>query len=169
MEKSSNPTHNQPKPTLREEISKILVKWSMPTRQAAISEIIEIFRTLIAQREKAKDQAYYERNQLVCALSKIWESWLELHPLDDETWEKDWRHIVFIKMPYLRYNPMMAHISKDACWRPDHYQLSWHIHDSEVKYFDHLELRSGNSWDGHSTEEKYERLKELKSKYDKAK
>ena len=108
-----------------------------------------------------KDQAYWERNQLVLALSKIWPSWLELHPLEDEKWEKDWRHIVFIEMPYMRYNPAMAHISAEACNRPDTHQLSWHIHDSEVKYFSHLELKSGNSWDGHTVEDKYNRLLEL--------
>lgn len=53
MTTTPTPTHNQPKPALREEISKILVKWSMPARQAAISEIVELIRTLIAQREKA--------------------------------------------------------------------------------------------------------------------
>lgn len=29
--------------SMRNEISKILIKWSMPTRQPAISEIIELF------------------------------------------------------------------------------------------------------------------------------
>lgn len=32
-----------PKPTLRQQISRILVKWSMPTRQVAINEILRLF------------------------------------------------------------------------------------------------------------------------------
>lgn len=107
---------------------------------------------------KQKDQAYWERNQLVVALSKIYPSWLELHSLEDETWEKDWRHIVFIEIP----------VHSGARFQDIEYprteQLSWHIHDSEVKYFQHLELRKGNSWDGHTTEEKYERLSNLRPK-----
>lgn len=30
---------------MREEISKILVKWSMPTRQVAISELLSLFQS----------------------------------------------------------------------------------------------------------------------------
>ncbi len=37
--------------TLRNQISEILVKWDMPTRQVAISEIIRLFET------------YYERKK----------------------------------------------------------------------------------------------------------
>jgi len=33
----------EPKPDLKRKISEILVKWGMPTRQAAIDEIIEEF------------------------------------------------------------------------------------------------------------------------------
>jgi hypothetical protein len=38
-------------------------------------------------------------------------------------------------------------------------QLSWHIHDSHLPFFDHVERGNGKrSWDGHTTEEKYQRL-----------
>jgi len=40
-------------------------------------------------------------------------------------------------------------------------QMTWHIHDSELPMFDHLGRASVNTWDGHTTEEKYERLAEL--------
>jgi hypothetical protein len=102
----------------------------------------------------SKDQAYWERNQLVVALSKLYPSWMELHPLEDKDWDKDWRHIIFIKIP-VRFR-----VDYHEGYRPE--QLSWHIHDSEVVWFDHLELRKGNSWDGHTTEEKYERLSKIK-------
>lgn len=111
-----------------------------------------------------KDQAYWERNQLVCALSKIYPSWMELHPISDKDWDKDWRHIVFITIPSkvssgnLKYSPgAPLYFNKDL-------QLSWHIHDSEIDMFRHLQLKSGNSWDGHTTEEKYQRLSDLRVK-----
>ena len=107
-----------------------------------------------AELVKAKDNAYWERNQLVAALSKIYPSWMELHPLEDENWEKDWRHIVFIEIPIPGGNVQGHQLTLNR-------QVSWHIHDSEVKYFGHLDYKKGNSWDGHTTEEKYERLAEL--------
>lgn len=88
--------------------------------------------------EEGKNTAYSERDRLVCAISKIFPSWLERHPLSDTTWEDDWRWIVFVQFPTG--------------------QASWHIHDSEEIWFDHLERRDGNSWDGHSTAEKYARI-----------
>lgn len=107
----------------------------------------------------SKDQAYWERNQLVKALSKVFKSWMELHPLEDTEWDKDWRHIVFIEVPteeieqkYIQGGFRVKNKS----------QLSWHIHDSDVDDFEHLELKKGNSWDGHTTEEKYRRLSCLK-------
>ena len=104
----------------------------------------------------SKDQAYWERNQLILALSKLYPSWMELHPLEDENWDKDWRHIVIILIT--AFNGV--EIQGRKLTTPE--QLTWHIHDSEVPYFSHLELKSGNSWDGHTTEEKYERLLRLR-------
>ena len=49
--------------------------------------------------EKAKNQAYWERNQLVAALSKIFPSHLAKHPESDKEWENDWRTIVVIYLP----------------------------------------------------------------------
>ena len=68
--------------------------------------------------KEGKELAYWERNQLVAHLSKIYPSWLEKHPEEDISWEADWRNIVFIKTPGG--------------------QCSWHIHDSELPYFPHL-------------------------------
>ena len=91
--------------------------------------------------KKQKDGAYSERDRLVSALSKLFPSRLERHPHTDLTWENDWRWIVFIELPSG--------------------QASWHIHDSELDWFDHLDRYPGNSWDGHTTEEKYLRLQSL--------
>lgn len=112
---------------------------------------------------------YKERNQLVAALSKLFEScsWLGRHvDKPGESWSDDWKWVVFI--------------------HPEHCgQMSWHIHDSDLPMFDHLKrepeqvkqptynpmgVRTGTyegnvgaPWDGHSTEEKYRRLLNIDS------
>ncbi|MBW7995325.1 MAG: hypothetical protein FVQ81_01890 [Candidatus Glassbacteria bacterium] len=92
----------------------------------------------------AKNSAYSERNKLVAALSKFLPSYLGKHPDSDLDWEDDWRWIVFINAP--------------------NGQLSWHIHDSELQLFNHLDTDNNAVWDGHTTEEKYIRLAELRVK-----
>ena len=81
------------------------------------------------------NKAYAERNRLVAALSKAHPSHLARHEGDD--WEIDWRWLVCIHLPTG--------------------QATWHIHDSELELMTHLAAQPGH-WDGHSTEEKYERL-----------
>lgn len=95
----------------------------------------------IEELEQSKNQAYWERNQLVALLSKLYPAWLEGHPESDASWDKDWMTIVMIQTP--------------------EGQASWHIHDDDIPYFAHLKKRDGNSWDGHTTEEKYDRLRRL--------
>lgn len=89
---------------------------------------------------KAKNQAYWERNQLVSVLSKLYPSGLGKHPAEDTSWEKEWSNIVYIDLPTG--------------------QASWHIHDRDLEYFKHLKPYS-KEWDGHSTEEKYNRIAKL--------
>lgn len=92
--------------------------------------------------EGQKNAAYKERDMLVCLLSKIFPAWLVRHPESDKEWEDDWRWIVFILLPTG--------------------QASWHIHDSELEWFKHLENRKQEwDWDGHTTEQKYERVMEV--------
>ena len=85
------------------------------------------------------DLAYSERNELVAFVSKLYPSHLTTHPDEDE-WEDDWRWIVCVHSPAG--------------------QLSLHIHDSELSKFDHL-LNAANHWDGHTSEVKYSRLRQL--------
>jgi len=87
--------------------------------------------------QTGKDLAYFERDMLVSLLSKIYPSYLTKHPESDTEWEKDWRNIVVINSPTG--------------------QLSWHIHDSELPFFTHLEQDS-NRWDGHTNLTKYIRI-----------
>lgn len=117
-------------------------------RKEEMWEAITTLEAQLAERDaevgrliEQKDGAYSERNKLLTALSKLLTAWLERHPEEDIEWEDDWRWIVFINHP------------SGA--------MSWHIHDSELGWFDHLRRQNGNSWDGHTTEEKYERLAAL--------
>lgn len=107
--------------------------------------IVAIHRTLalrdaeVARLEGAKDGAYSERNMLVALLSSCFPSQLQRHPDADETWEDDWRWIVFVELPAG--------------------QASWHIHDSELKQFGHLRRDLPEiEWDGHTNDEKYARV-----------
>lgn len=101
----------------------------------------------------SKDQAYWERNQIVCALSKIFPAVLGRHDENDKTWDDDWRWIVYITIPVAWYHsmPMRSPLPRDR-------QISWHLHDDDVGFFSHLPVDKNEKWDGHTTEEKYERL-----------
>jgi hypothetical protein len=101
----------------------------------------------------SKDQAYWERNQLVCALSKIYPSSIGKHNSTDKSWDKDWMNIVYITIPVKCNNNFP--VAMDYIVKP--MQISWHIHKSELPMFKHLK-RSKDKWDGHTTEEKYKRL-----------
>lgn len=105
----------------------------------------EVAEGRIVELEEWKNRAYSERDKLVAALSKLFPASLELHP-ENEAWEDDWRWIVFIDLPTG--------------------QATWHIHDSELPMFDHLPRLAGRKWDGHTTEEKYQRLADLQVKDD---
>lgn len=95
---------------------------------------VECFKEVIDDRKNA----YRERDFVVCALSKLLPSWLEQHSESDPDWDDEWRTIVFVQLPTG--------------------QASWHLHDSEVAWFRHLEHKDGNSWDGHSTGQKHQRI-----------
>lgn len=87
------------------------------------------------------DNAYSERNKLVAFLSRLYPSYLAKHEVEDTSWDDDWRNIVVVE-------------SLKG-------QLSWHIHDTELSLFEHLEYNENYKWDGHTTEEKYARLAQL--------
>jgi len=130
---------------------------------------------------KAKDNAYWERNQLVAALSKIFPAHLAKHPESDTEWEADWRTIVVVYLPHaatsLGSKIRDSRLSFITIGKSEPLiQMTWHIHDSEVSMFDHLcdlvaleRAMTGKSysqnmfnWDGHTTEEKYRRLRLLR-------
>ena len=100
-----------------------------------------IATALQCARVDGSDGVYDERDRLVAAISKLFPSRLERHPDSDVTWDDEWRWIVFIDLPTG--------------------QASWHIHDRELPWFKHLTRSCSKSWDGHTTEEKYQRLERL--------
>lgn len=114
--------------------------------------------------EKAKDNAYWERNQLVSALSKLFPSYLAVHPKEDTQWEDDWRNIVVINIPKESDRSDLVYhtdgLDREYGFK-EYYQLTWHIHDFDMPMFDHLQLDEGHYWDGHTTEAKYASLRRL--------
>lgn len=93
----------------------------------------------LAVAEKAKDGAYHERNQLVALLARLYPSALCKTEIDG--WDPEWHWCVFLQTP--------------------EGQLSWHIHEREFEFFDHVRQADDVKWDGHTTEEKYERVARL--------
>lgn len=81
-------------------------------------------------------EVYNERDRLVALISSIYPSYIAI----DESAEDGFKNVVYIDSPKG--------------------QLSWHIADKEVELFSHLSVKD-NNWDGHTTEEKYERIAEI--------
>jgi len=101
-------------------------------------DLVEGLQKALAAMRERKDEAYLERNQLVAALSKIYPSGIAKTAIPG--WSEDWHGCVYIDSPVG--------------------QLSWHYHDSQAYLFEHLPEYT-KPWDGHTTEEKYERLAKL--------
>ena len=85
--------------------------------------------------EAARDGAYTERNRLVALLATLFPSGTKKTAIPG--WDEAWHGCVYIDLPVG--------------------QASWHYHDSEAYLFAHLPPYEGE-WDGHTTEEKYERI-----------
>jgi hypothetical protein len=100
--------------------------------------------------EQQKNQAYSERNKVVAALAKFlrrsnildpyntYHVGVAQHDVNDTSWETDWRTILVIEINDI--------------------QMTWHFHDSEKYLLEGFPLIPDYKWDGHSTEEKYNRL-----------
>ena len=79
---------------------------------------------------------YTERNRLVAALSGLFPAHLMLDPAADEPWA----------------TLVCIHLPAGAA--------TWHIPPWDLPYFAHLAY-APHHWDGHSTQEKYDRLQAL--------
>ncbi|MEU4947694.1 hypothetical protein [Streptomyces lavendulae] len=84
------------------------------------------------------DAAYRERAHLVAHLASLYPS--QIAYADPEA--PDWA-VVTVEAPTG--------------------QMSWHVAPRDMDLFEHVERQNGLvlPWDGHSTEEKYERLRQL--------
>jgi hypothetical protein len=85
--------------------------------------------------EDERDKAYRERAALVAYLAACYPSEIVLAD-DAPGW---W--IVFVTTPSG--------------------QMSWHVSGDDLELFEHLPPATGVTWDGHTTDQKYQRLAEL--------
>lgn len=106
----------------------------------SIRETEQILRLI-----RQKDAAYNERDKCLVLLALMAQRiglkvGMGLHvDKPGEEWDADWRNILFIDLPAG--------------------QVSWHIHESEARWFYFVGTYDG-VWDGHTTEEKYQRVLE---------
>ena len=84
------------------------------------------------------DEAYTERNRLVAFLAWLYPSGLKKTAIPG--WEPEWHGCVYVDTPAG--------------------QMSWHYHDRDAYLFAGLPDYPG-VWDGHTTEQKYARLRQL--------
>lgn len=89
------------------------------------------------EQRKWKETAYTERAKLVALLTRLFPAYIAQHDSNDASWDREWLTIVFVQLPTG--------------------QASWHIHLNDIPLFDHLK-DGENNWDGHKTEEKYQRV-----------
>ena len=86
------------------------------------------------------DRVYRERNRLVATLTKLSMLSDHVHIVRDESEVDEW-HIVYIEGPTG--------------------QMSWHVPKSDMDLFHGREIEEYWPWDGHTTDEKYDRLSRL--------
>jgi hypothetical protein len=79
---------------------------------------------------------YRERAYLTAFLSKVYPSRLSYSDPNEPDWA-----VLYVESP--------------------EGQLSWHISPNDMDLFSHLAIVPGVKWDGHTTDEKYERLGKL--------
>jgi chromosome segregation ATPase len=114
----------------------------LEARLARVADLAEDLEQRAKRAEADKDAAYRERNQLVALLARIYPSGVRETAI--EGWDPAWHGCVFVDTP--------------------EGQLSWHFHDSERPLFDLPAYEK--PWDGHTTEQKYERIARLRSWWD---
>lgn len=111
-----------------------------------LGEQLQSANAVIMDLAKQKDGAYAERDQVVAALTKVFQSHLTRHKeMPGEKWDPLWLNVVCVHLPTG--------------------QATWHIHLSELPWFAHLngvELTC-DGYDGYTTNEKYQRLFRLRT------
>lgn len=102
------------------------------------SMVTDYFLDRIEDLTEAKNKAYSERNQLIVLLTALYPSGIKR--TDIPGWLEEWKNCVYIDTPTG--------------------QMSWHYHDKDKELFQHLPPYE-KEWDGHTTEQKYQRFKKL--------
>ena len=98
-------------------------------------EKVNMSDDLVEKLETARDAVYTERNRLVAFIASIYPSGVKKTAIPG--WDEAWHNCVYIDLPVG--------------------QASWHYHNDEAHLFAHLPPYE-SEWDGHTTEEKYERI-----------
>ncbi len=112
--------------------------FDLPGHFNEAADTIERLRSGRAAVIEDKDAAYLERNQVVAALASLFPSGIAR--TDIPGWLPEWHGCVYIDLPTG--------------------QASWHYHDSHAHLFAHLPAYT-KPWDGHTTDEKYKRVRAL--------
>jgi hypothetical protein len=94
----------------------------------------------LAQQINATNSAYNERARLVALLATIWPATWNY----GDTAETDWA-VVYIELPTG--------------------QATWHVRESDMGLFEHVERDDTTIWDGHTTAEKYDRIARLGARF----
>lgn len=97
------------------------------------------FEDVREQRDEArrgKDAAYTERNQLVALLACLYPSW---KGVDEKLEGTPFETVVYIDLPTG--------------------QVSFHVPDRDIEFFNHVDSNQYRAWDGHATSEKFERIR----------
>lgn len=98
----------------------------------------DIANEYVDELKETIGNAYLERNRLVAVLASLYPSGTKR--TDIPGWDPEWHNCVYVDIP--------------GCG-----QVSWHYHDNDAFLFDCLPAYEGG-WDGHTTDEKYEKLSE---------
>lgn len=106
--------------------------------------IVWLYPPLLKGREKRmSDQAYFERNCLVAALSRLFYSGTKR--TDIPGWEEEWKNCVYIDLPTG--------------------QVSFHYHDEQKSLFSALPEYT-KEWDGHTKDEAMQRIMDVANWHD---
>lgn len=110
--------------------------------EAAAQAVEAPLREQLAAATAERDKAYGERAHLVAYLAACYPSEIVPAESDSGAW-----FLVFVTTPAG--------------------QMSWHLHEDDLDLFEPLlnAPETGIEWDGHTTEEKYERLAELTRRF----
>lgn len=100
----------------------------------ALQAAIASEKNVVAER----DAAYSERNTLVALLTTLFPAGIRRTEIPG--WQPEWHNCVYVDLP--------------------NGQAAWHYHDREAHLFQHLPPYT-REWDGHTTEQKYQRIMEL--------